>query len=209
MTDTQDKKAALRREISKKIAAIPAAKRAEMDQQVVELTLDLLSRYFMPGSTVMAYMPLKDEPDITEILAHCVEADVNLALPRVAASGELSIHLVRDFSDDIVKGLYGVSEPREMLPPVRRENIDLVIVPGRAFSARGDRMGRGKGYYDRLLPTLDATRAALAYDCQVVDFMPVESHDETVDIILTPSRMIDSEAQRRLAANQARREALT
>jgi 5-formyltetrahydrofolate cyclo-ligase len=72
------------------------------------------------------------------------------------------------------------------------EHIDIAIIPGIAFDEKGGRIGSGKGYYDRMIPDLAITtrKVALAFEEQVVQQIPMESHDKHVDIIITDERII-------------------
>ncbi|MDE6243728.1 MAG: 5-formyltetrahydrofolate cyclo-ligase, partial [Muribaculaceae bacterium] len=63
--------------------------------------------------------------------------------------------------------------------------MELIVVPAVAYDRRGNRLGRGKGYYDRLLATTKASKIGVAYEFQVVDDIPAESHDVPVDIVIT------------------------
>jgi len=80
---------------------------------------------------------------------------------------------------------YGIPEPAgEVIDD--EERIDLVVVPGVAFDGQNNRMGRGAGYYDRILNRIPkASKVALAYDFQMVDQVPVEPHDVKMDLVLT------------------------
>lgn len=71
------------------------------------------------------------------------------------------------------------------------DNIELIIVPGIAYDNRGNRVGRGKGYYDRLLSRTKATKIGIGYDFQLVDEIDSEPHDITMDILITDSRIIN------------------
>lgn len=71
------------------------------------------------------------------------------------------------------------------------DNIELIIVPGIAYDNRGNRVGRGKGYYDRLLSRTKATKIGIGYDFQLVDEIDSEPHDITMDIVITDSRIIN------------------
>ena len=71
------------------------------------------------------------------------------------------------------------------------DNIELIIVPGIAYDNRGNRVGRGKGYYDRLLNRTKATKIGIGYDFQLVDEIDSEPHDITMDIVITDSRIIN------------------
>lgn len=71
------------------------------------------------------------------------------------------------------------------------DNIELIIVPGIAYDNRGNRVGRGKGYYDRLLSRTKATKIGIGYDFQLLDEIDSEPHDITMDIVITDSRIIN------------------
>ncbi len=86
------------------------------------------------------------------------------------------------------QGAYNIIEPQG--PSISNLSlIDLVIVPGVVFDHIGNRIGRGKGYYDRLLPQLSAPLIGVAYDCQIIEHIPTESHDIAMDMIITPNKI--------------------
>ena len=70
------------------------------------------------------------------------------------------------------------------------DDLDLVLVPGVAFNLGGHRLGRGKGFYDRLLQNFSGKKIGVAFDEQIVDALPVEENDVRMDLILTPSRCL-------------------
>ncbi len=81
----------------------------------------------------------------------------------------------------------GLTEPTLAAQPVRPDELDLVIVPGLAFDSQGNRLGYGRGYFDRLLKKLPATSkcVALCFDCQLVGRVPVSDRDEKIDILIS------------------------
>lgn len=86
-------------------------------------------------------------------------------------------------------GAFHIEEPDgDNIFPI--EDIELVIVPGVAYDGAGHRIGRGKGYYDRLLASSKAVKIGIAYDFQFVDEIEVESTDVDMDFILTDKRCI-------------------
>ena len=93
--------------------------------------------------------------------------------------------------EDIKAGFKGIPEPTTDAC-VKIEDVDIVIVPGVAFSADGARIGYGGGYYDRLLTWIKGTVpiVALAYEEQIFDELPAEGHDIGMDSIITPERII-------------------
>ena len=93
--------------------------------------------------------------------------------------------------DDLVKGSFGISEPQAAeIDPC---TVDLVIVPGVAYDRQMNRLGRGKGYYDRLLAGISAPCIGICFDCQLVGRVPAESHDRPMDAVITPSVLIARE----------------
>ncbi len=71
-----------------------------------------------------------------------------------------------------------------------KKNVDVAIIPAVAFDILGDRLGRGGGFYDELLPKLNCLKIGVAFDLQVVDKLPFEAHDAKVDVIVTEKRII-------------------
>ena len=67
---------------------------------------------------------------------------------------------------------------------ISTDKIDLIIVPGVTFDKDGNRLGHGKGYYDRILEKLKVPKIGLAFEFQIVDKVPSESHDEKLDYII-------------------------
>jgi 5-formyltetrahydrofolate cyclo-ligase len=105
-------------------------------------------------------------------------------LPRVERSSKtLQLHQVEDLARDLQPGHRGIPEPSLSCREVDPSEIEWVLVPGLAFNERGDRLGRGAGHYDRLLPKLrpDVPRWALILDTQWLDEIPTEPHDQPMD----------------------------
>ena len=118
--------------------------------------------------------------------------------PRVAGADTLDHFEVTDL-DAFVEGPMGLREPDpDRSEPIDLGEVDVMLVPALAFDRSGIRLGYGAGYYDRALAELRrhgrATVIGLAYDEQVVDELPREAHDQPVDLIVTETRTIVSEA---------------
>ncbi len=98
---------------------------------------------------------------------------------------------LRDFALDLMTGQFGILEPRpEAVRPLGGDQIDAALVPGLAFDEAGNRLGRGRGYFDRLLRDVRGVKIALVYDFQVLSEVPTEAHDARVDLIVTEKRVI-------------------
>jgi len=142
------------------------------------------------------YSAIAGEMPTAGLLVECLERMAPVALPRVAGD-ELALHIVTG-GDKLQRGAFGILEPVADLPQADPAQIDCIVVPGVAFDATGGRVGRGRGYYDRLLARIPATapRIALAWEWQVFERVPLEPHDLRMDFIITPERVIDCRANR-------------
>jgi 5-formyltetrahydrofolate cyclo-ligase len=143
------------------------------------------------GSILLFVPAFPEEPPMAELLFSTYEMKKDVYLPRVdRPARRLRLYRVADPAQDLYPGSLGIPEPRPGLPEVSPEMIDWALVPGLAFDERGYRLGRGGGYYDRLLPMLrqEAICWALCLSCQLVSRLPVEAHDVPLNGVSTPDR---------------------
>lgn len=139
---------------------------------------------------VLGFAAAPEELDSEPLLEALREAGATICLPRISGPGALTLH-VCELSTPLHEGPFGLRQPATNMPAAEPGAIDLVIVPGVAFDASGNRLGFGGGYYDRLLAGMPRTmRIALAFEGQILDAIPSEAHDERVDIIITPDRVL-------------------
>jgi 5-formyltetrahydrofolate cyclo-ligase len=138
---------------------------------------------------VLAFMPLEHEPDITSLLQQRLGAGKAVAFPRFdsAASAYKAVQ-VTNFATQLSPGKYGVLEPGAECPLISLNELDLALVPGIGFSLNGCRLGRGKGYFDRMLCEVRGWICGVAFDWQVTIEIPSEQHDIHVNGIVTPTR---------------------
>ncbi len=133
------------------------------------------------------YAELPDELPMAQIVARAKLVGKKLIWPRTVGRGGLVFARVGRV-EDLCRGRYGVREPREDAPVEALGPDVLVLVPGIAFDIHGGRLGRGGGLWDRTLQ--DPRGAAIfgvGYELQVVERVPQESHDRTMDALLTES----------------------
>ena len=170
----------LRRKVRREREALPLEYVKEYSRRVSELLLK--SDEYRESRVVMSYMSIKNEVDTTAINSRVLEDGKTLLIPRINDRDEVEavelgsgIQLVDDNKYSIPEVLEGRVYPKE--------RIDLVVVPGVAFDMSGNRIGFGKGYYDRFLKGCSAKRVAMVYPFQLVECIEVEGHDEKVDKI--------------------------
>jgi 5-formyltetrahydrofolate cyclo-ligase len=183
-------KAELRQAIKAAIGQLDPACRRAQDSALLGrfLTLPGLSE----AGRILLFVPaFPEEPPMAELLLTTFETKKEIYLPRVDKPGQrLRLYRVTDPAKDLCNGALGIPEPRPELPEVSPEVIDWALVPGLAFDELGFRLGRGAGYYDRLLPLLRprATCWALCLSCQLVKRLPVQDHDMPLNGVSTPER---------------------
>lgn len=189
MSDIRETKASLRRQVSDRLKAMtPAARREGSTRAVESLAAQAAWR---DARSVLLYAPMEGELDIWPLAALALAEGKTLALPRYhAPTNTYAACMVRDLAADIRTGFYGIREPVEHCQKLSLKQLDLILVPGVAFDAHGRRLGRGKGYYDRLLAGIDGIRCGVGFDEQVVPEVPVAAHDISVNCILTPTRWL-------------------
>jgi 5-formyltetrahydrofolate cyclo-ligase len=136
---------------------------------------------FKKANVVMFYVSLKDEVDTLDMIDEAVKTGKRVCVPVILKEEKrLIAGEIKDRKADLESRHFGIYEPRKgHVKEVPLEDIDLVVVPGIAFDKKGVRLGRGHGYYDRFLCGLpDRTKTiGLAFDFQVVEHLPKDSHD--------------------------------
>lgn len=137
---------------------------------------------FRAANTVLLYHSLADEVDTHAFIGKW-SGEKRILLP-VVAGDELELRIYTG-TDDMAKGSYGIEEPTgEVFSDYAA--IDFIVVPGVAFDSKGNRLGRGKGYYDRLLPHIpSAYKAGICFPFQLVEEVPAEAFDIRMDTIIT------------------------
>ena len=145
------------------------------------------------GQRVMAYLPIRGEVDLSAGLCFYEEQGVEIVLPKVMGAGRIEPFLCPPpWQQHVQAASYGIREPMGKARQVEPESIELVLVPGLAFDREFYRLGYGGGYYDRFLPRLrpGALKIGVAFSFQVVEFLPHDAHDASLDALLTEQGLV-------------------
>jgi 5-formyltetrahydrofolate cyclo-ligase len=179
-------KTELRQEMRARLRQIPEEERAERSMRLRQRILALPHWRF--SRTVLLFAPRMDEPDVWPLVRSALDEGKTVALPSFdPVSGVYGARRVQDPASDLTSGRFGVREPGRSCSEVSLPVLDLVLVPGLAFTSEGGRLGRGGGFYDRLLAATGALRVGVGMDEQIVPWVPLEPHDLSLDYIMTPS----------------------
>ena len=178
-----DTKKEIRRIMRQRRQNLPLAERQDKDAAIME-RLKMLPA-FQRAQTIMAYASLPEEVQLYDLIAYCRHMGKKILLPALNDNGEMAASLLPKKA--IIESGVAWQKRGECFPP---EQIDLIIVPGVAFTKVGHRLGMGGGYYDRFLPqATNAAKVALAYDFQIVESLPLADFDVAVEAVVTEHKI--------------------
>ncbi len=150
---------------------------------------------FIKAKTILFYVATKDEVKTERMIKHALKLGKRIAVPiSNVRRRSILISELKDFDEELEPGTFGILEPKkEFRRLIEPKEVDLVIVPGIAFDEEGNRIGYGMGFYDRFLKTIrkDTPIIALAYEFQIVEGIPADETDVTVNKIITEERIIE------------------
>ncbi len=190
--EIQEKKCEIRNNIAEILGKLSDNEIKEKTGQIENRLFEFAN--FLEATIVLLYINSKSEVMTGQIIKRCFDYDKIVVLPAFDVKKyEMKLMKVDNFNTDLKPGSRGILEPnanRCKVMPV--DSIDIAIIPGIALDEKGERIGSGEGYYDRLIPKLSITtrKVSLAFESQIIQQIPVESHDKNVDIVITEKRII-------------------
>ena len=170
----------LRKSVKKLVAQMSAEEK--MNESMCVFHDIESSDIFLNSKNIMLFASLPDEIPTHHVIERWAQHK-NIFLPRV--NGD-DLEIIKYRPGMLHKGSYDIMEP-EGNDTVEPQVLDLILVPGVAFDRHGNRLGRGKGFYDRFLAQTRATTIAVCFDCQLVEHIPTEPHDLPAQFIATKS----------------------
>ena len=188
MSDVLELKKETRRMFREKRNNISESDRKLFDEALLLKTVNLEA--YKNADILLAYYPVKNEPQILPIVLHAIKNGKRVAFPISKPEGfELDFRFIRDL-DDLSEGTYAIPEPSSDADKYVNDEKSLCVVPGLAFDREGKRIGYGKGYYDRFLSKFKGTALGLCYADFLVDKLASEETDVSLDIIITDKEEI-------------------
>jgi 5-formyltetrahydrofolate cyclo-ligase len=178
-------------------AVVQGLSQAERDEASARAR-DLLRRQkeWQRAQAILFYAPKAGELDLAPLLEEALQAGKAVALPRFASeSGTYQAFEISDYKGDCAPGKFGIREPGAHCRPMSLKRLDLALAPGLGFDVSGCRLGRGQGFYDRLLAGIAGAKCGVAFDQQVVGRLPAQRHDASMNFILTPTRWLEVSRQ--------------
>jgi 5-formyltetrahydrofolate cyclo-ligase len=188
-------KRALRRLLLDRLEGIAPAERAAASAQLRAQILNFEG--WNRSRLVMLFAPMPKEVDVALLWPDAAAAGKSLCFPRfLPSTGFYEACLVQDPGLQLRPGAFGIREPSPECPGISLNRLDLVLVPGVGFTRDGHRLGRGRGYYDRLLADVLGLKCGVGFDQQLVDTIPCEPHDVNLHWVLTPTHRFRADLSR-------------
>lgn len=181
-----DIKAHWRRQMRERLRQTPPAEQAAAAEAVTAVVLAHAG--WRQTEAVLLYAALPDELDLRALLTAALAQGKRVGLPAYdPATAAYVVREVKNPAADLLPGRYGIPEPRPENGKISLKLLDLAIVPALGFNQNGVRLGRGKGYYDRLLAGFAGCKWGVGYPWQVGLDFPGEPQDVAMQAVATPS----------------------
>lgn len=146
--------------------------------------------FWQDASVVYLYYGCQDEVLTDEIIGAALDVEKSIYLPRVISDTEM-VFIKTDSMNKLQMNELGIFEPEMPMGEVFLETPELIVMPCVGVTVKGDRIGHGRGYYDRYLEDMtDVPLVCLAFDCQIVEDFETDETDKKVDFIITESGII-------------------
>lgn len=182
-----EQKKQLRNEIKQLRSLLSESDRQNMSQQIATFLEEIPE--FNQAKTVFCYISYLDEVETHSLISAFLQQKYDLAVPKIINKTEMQAISLSDFSE-LGPDRRGILTPKSNRAATH--SFDIAITPGLAFTEKGERLGYGRGYYDRWFSQNTVkTKIGLAFEVQIVDALPLEETDLPLDMIVTEKRIIN------------------
>lgn len=176
----------------KELRKIMINKRNNMDKDEKENKDNIIknklmkSDYYKKSSMIFIYLAYGSEINTIEYVKEFLKDGKRICIPRTNLRDKTMEAVEINSLENLKKDKYGILEPDESIEAIKKEDIDLIILPGVAFDKSGGRLGYGGGYYDKYLNSCpdNIDKVSLCYDFQIVDKVPEEVHDVKANYVI-------------------------
>jgi 5-formyltetrahydrofolate cyclo-ligase len=180
-------KTQLRRELRARLNNLSTVERATSARQICQRVPE--RDFWKSAKAVLLFAPLPDEVNIWPLLERALADGKLLTLPRYnPVKKNYTAARVADLELDLVRAAFDIFEPAARCGEIPFASIGVALIPGVGFDSHGNRLGRGRGFYDRLLEKFAGVKCGVALDEQMVAEIFSEPHDVRMNLILTPTR---------------------
>lgn len=180
-------KKAMRMEMKAYVSRLDSEYCIQADRAIFREVTSL--REYEEADAIFCFVGTEHEIDTAPVINHALEHGKGVAVPRCTGKGIMEACLIRSL-EDLKTGFYGLSEPDEGADRLRPEEIGFAVVPCLTCSSSGKRLGYGGGYYDRYLPHIRGVKALLCRGRVMREAIPVEDHDQTVDLVISENGVL-------------------
>ena len=159
----------------------------ESNQKIAKLLCTLPE--YHESKTIFCFVGTEHEIDTKAIIYNAIYRGKRVAVPKCIGKGVMEAYLISSL-EDLETGYCGILEPNSSCTLITSEEIDFAIIPCLSANQEGMRIGYGGGYYDRYLRRTNAIRVVLCREKLMSEVIPMEKHDQIMDIVLTEERVI-------------------
>lgn len=179
-------KSAQRAQLRKKLCSLSTEEKSLESQRLCLLIAHYLEQEHLTQANIGIFASTAQEPNLYSLADMLPQAQWHY--PRCHADNTLSFHHITDPARELKKGYKDILEPLHTITSTPIKQLDVLLIPALGFTLKGDRLGKGAGFYDRLLnhPDCRALRWGVGFSCQSCNILPTEEHDERLNRIIIP-----------------------
>lgn len=167
--------------VKAQVAILSDQYKKEANHSITEEVLE--SDAYQKANTIFCYVSKDDEVDTYNIIKDALSQGKRVGVPRCMDNHQMDVCMIQSF-DDLEEGTWGIMEPKATCKKLRKQDIQLAIIPCLSFDLRGGRLGHGAGYYDRYLAGTKFLKLLLGYTKLSMKNVPMDDNDVWMDEII-------------------------
>lgn len=180
--DIFERKKNLRNEVKKKASLLTSEYCAKADSLIEEKVLNL--NEYENAKTCFFFVGLGAEPNTKGIIQKALDDKKVVGVPRCLSDSIMEVYEISSL-EDLEEGMYGILEPKKGLRKLNPKEIDFALIPCVTADLKGNRLGHGKGYYDRFLKKTKAFTCIICRRKLISEDIPMDKNDVKIDLVIT------------------------